>query len=69
MRIASVSGVVSAILWSSTVGASAVVGSSSSLTVSRMLGPRSNAVTRSSALDRHTLTLDRIPNRNDRARI
>jgi len=69
MRIARVSGVVSAILWSSTVPASAAVASSSYLTVHRMLGPRSHAVTRSSALDPHTLTLDRILNRNDRARI
>jgi hypothetical protein len=69
MRVASVSGVVSAILWSSTGRASAAVASSSYLTVHRRLGPRSNAVTRSSGLDPHTLTLDRISNRNDRARI
>ena len=68
LRIASVSGVVSAILWSSSVRASAAVASSSYLTVHRRLGPRSNAVIRSSALDPQTLTLDRIPNRNDRVR-
>lgn len=69
MRIASASGVVSAILWSCTARASAAVTSSSCLTVQSRLGLGSNAVTRSSGPDPHTLTLDSIPNRNDRARI
>jgi hypothetical protein len=58
---------VSAIPGRTRCGPSDAVASSSYRTVHRMLGPRSNAVTRSSALDPHTLILDSIPNRNDRA--
>ena len=69
MRIATASGVVSAIPSSSTLRAIHWGRLVADLTVHRRLGRRLNAVTRSSGLDPHTLTLDRIPNRNDPARI
>ncbi len=68
-RSSSVSGVVSAIPASSTVRAFRCAHFVAHLAVHHRLRPRFTTVTRSTAHDPHSPTLDRIPNRKARARI